>query len=73
MTWEMYGIVTFEANPVGRTDLGLKCLLGIGMHGVFILDPTSNMIQAHFLFESIPSWSYNDSSFSIFVGTFVHH
>ena len=30
------------------------------------------MIQRQIPFDSLPSWSFNDDSFSVFVGTFVH-
>lgn len=56
---------------MGRNDLGKACLLAVGMHGVFALDPATQGLLRLISFDAIPSWAYTSNTLVLSVGTFV--
>ena len=56
---------------MGRNDLGKSCILAVGMHGVFALDPARQGLLRLIPFDAIPSWAYTNNTLVLSVGTFV--
>lgn len=56
---------------MGRNDLGKSCVLAVGMHGVFAIDPATHGLLRMIPFDAIPSWAYTNNTLVLSVGTFV--